>query len=278
MNDSTSDTEMGLAPDCLQTRLGFGANSSIATRHLLDCPACAEWALRTNTLHQAIRSLPPKGAPDRLLKVIARAQGRQTGWPFRIDQPHSTVPDPLHQGISRRAKGRIQAVRKISVAAGILAALLLVSVGMWFGRHQAMALRVNQPVLDAPARLAALLELTRSCSDEVEKLVRTGPTDNLNRGGEVVLERLPINRTAAELERLAIALKMLAPRLLDAARALPDERRKESLAGLASDWQRQESLYLRLASDHNGPKNQLQDLARIAKAAREEALREHALI
>ena len=259
MNDSTSDTEMGLAPDCLQTRLGFGANSSIATRHLLDCPACAEWALRTNTLHQAIRSLPPKGAPDRLLKVIARAQGRQTGWPFRIDQPHLTVPDPLHQGISRRAKGRIQAVRKISVAAGILAALLLVSVGMWFGRHQAMALRVNQPVLDAPARLAALLELTRSCSDEVEKLVRTGPT-------------------AAELERIAIALKMLAPRLLDAARALPEERRKESLAGLASDWQRQESLYLRLASDHNGPKNQLQDLARIAKAAREEALREHALI
>ena len=108
MNDSTSDTEMGLAPDCLQTRLGFGANSSIATRHLLDCPACAEWALRTNTLHQAIRSLPPKGAPDRLLKVIARAQGHQTGWPFRIDQPHLTVPDPLHQGISRRAKGRIQ--------------------------------------------------------------------------------------------------------------------------------------------------------------------------
>ena len=92
------------------------------------------------------------------------------------------------------------------------------------------------------------------------------------------MERLPINRTAAELERLAIALKMLAPRLLDAARTLPEERRKESLASLASDWQRQESLYLRLASDHNGPKNQLQDLARIAKAAREEALREHDLI
>jgi hypothetical protein len=88
----------------------------------------------------------------------------------------------------------------------------------------------------------------------------------------------PVDPVGNELDRLAVALKLLAPKLLDAARALPEPNRKESLASLAADWQRQESLYLRLATDHADRRPKLQELAAIARGAREDALREHALI
>jgi hypothetical protein len=118
----------------------------------------------------------------------------------------------------------------------------------------------------------------------VEKLVRTGlplaaSASRLPEGAGNAKDANPRpDPVNGELDRLAIALKLLAPKLLDAARALPEPARKESLALLAADWQRHESLYLRLASDHTDRQPKLQELAAIARGAREEALREHALL
>ena len=150
---------------------------------------------------------------------------------------------------------------------------MLLSVGMWLGRHQALGQRGGDLVLDGPARVAAYLELSRSCSDEVEKLVRTGlplaaSASRLPEGAGNAKDANPRpDPVNGELDRLAIALKLLAPKLLDAARALPEPARKESLALLAADWQRHESLYLRLASDHTDRQPKLQELAAIARGA-----------
>lgn len=289
--------ESGLPEECLQARLRPDDPTGQTDRHLRACEACAGWVATSASLDQALRQLPPQGISDRPLRILNRAREQGVEWPFRIEATTPTTPEGLPwSGVSRRAKGRSQAARKISVAAGILAALLLLSVGMWLGKHQAMVQQGNEPVLDAPARLAAFLELSRSCSDEVEKVVRSGPpvavmmadapAQPLAVGRPATTERYvpgpspesPADPVGTELDRLAVALKLLAPKLLDAARTLPEPRRKESLASLAADWQRQESLYLRLATDHADRRPKLEELAAIARGAREEALREHALI
>jgi hypothetical protein len=286
--------ESGLPEECLQARLHADDPTQHTDRHLGACAACAKWVAKSASRDQALRQLAPQGISDRPLRILTRARDQGVEWPFRIEAANPTAPVGLPwSGVSRRAKGRSQAARKISVAAGILAALLLLSVGMWLGRHQAMVQQGNEPVLDAPARLAAFLELSRSCSDEVEKVVRSGPPVAammadapahplaMGRPAGAASNRFadsPVDPVGNELDRLAVALKLLAPKLLDAARALPEPNRKESLASLAADWQRQESLYLRLATDHADRRPKLQELAAIARGAREDALREHALI
>jgi len=284
MDAESLTAESGLPGDCLQARLRYDDNRPADDRHLLDCPDCANWFASTGAIERSLRQLAPAGAPDRALRVLARAENLNLDWPFRIVTRAASLADASPSGVSRRAKGRSQAARKISVAAGILAALMLLSVGMWLGRHQALGQRGGDLVLDGPARVAAYLELSRSCSDEVEKLVRTGlplaaSASRLPEGAGNAKDANPRpDPVNGELDRLAIALKLLAPKLLDAARALPEPARKESLALLAADWQRHESLYLRLASDHTDRQPKLNELAAIARGAREEALREHALL
>ncbi|MFM8933650.1 MAG: hypothetical protein ACKOS8_17425 [Gemmataceae bacterium] len=284
MDAETMTEDTDLPGDCLQARLHRDETRPADDRHLLNCPDCAGWFATTGAIERSLRLLPPGGAPDRALRVLARAENLNLDWPFRIDTRAGLAAEAASSGVSRRAKGRSQAARKISVAAGILAALMLLSVGMWLGRHQALVQRDRAPVLDGSARLAAYLELSRSCSDEVEKLVRAGPAvptlaGKLAESPAIAMDTNnrpdPVN---GELDRLAVALKLLAPKLLNAASALPEPARKDSLASLAADWQRQESLYLRLASDHADRRPKLEELAAIARGAREEALREHALV
>ena len=284
MDVETMTEESGLPGDCLQARLRHDATRPADDRHLHECADCAGWLASTGTIERSLRHLAPAGVPDRALRVLARAESLKLDWPFSINPRPTSWNESSPSGVSLRAKGRSQAARKISVAAGILAALLLLSVGMWLGRHQAQAQRDREPLLDGPARLAAFLELSHSCSDEVEKLVRAGLSVSAMAAKDQAIPSLAKDQgprpdsVAGELDRLAVALKLLAPKLLDAARALPEPARKDSLAGLAADWQRQESLYLRLATDHADRRNKLEELAAIARGAREDALREHALL
>lgn len=377
-----------LPPACLGARLMLGEVDEDSSRHLRDCNPCRAWVAEATRVQQVLRCLPPAGASDRTLRILAQgAPGvLKLGRRFRFPGDEADIPAHRHgvQSVNRRAWGRSQAARKLAAATGILAALLLMAVGMWLGRHQAMAEKqvTKSQSLDVPVRLAAYLELSRACSDEVERWVRangdSAPGIEIvqeldSRGGGLPLELPPVvspgavgdqppaaaasdlpsgiggslgrasgspspapipvqvsglpvpspggmARAAAmsplrmappgmamaakgpdplgvqgatgkakpalvkvaeplgdssELIRLAGTLRVLAPRLLEAANALPEPARKVALAGLANDWQRQESLYLRLASEHVSRKSALEDLAMVARAAREDAWRAH---
>lgn len=127
-----------LPPECLGARLALDeASRGPEQAHLRDCPSCSAWAARVGQLEKGLKSLPPVGVRDRALKVLARANAQGVEWAFSI--PQGGDSEEHYQDINKRARGRTNAARKLSYAAGILAALLLLSVGMWLGKHQEQA-------------------------------------------------------------------------------------------------------------------------------------------